>query len=67
MAEWKDAWVENGRVLVRLKEGRVLEVGKISYLLMMAICEETLLKEQKNGQVRRGDQEGRSEGEGGSG
>ena len=45
--EWEDAWVENGRVLVRLKDRGVLEVGAISYLLMMALGQEALLKEKK--------------------
>ena len=57
MAEWTDAWVENGRVLVRLKEGRVLEVGTIPHLLMMAICQETLLKEKRDGQARSSDKQ----------
>lgn len=44
---WRDAWVENDRVLVRLEGGRVLEVGLIHNLLMMALSEEAILKEKE--------------------
>ena len=45
--KYKDAWVENGRVLARLEDSRVLEIGNVSYLVMMAIAEETLIRESE--------------------
>ena len=47
--QWRDAWVENGRVLVRLEDDRVIEVGTIRHLLMAALGQERRAKMEKYG------------------
>jgi hypothetical protein len=42
---WKDAWVENARVLVRLEDERVIKVGTIRHLLMMTLGQKALEEE----------------------
>ena len=65
MRQWKDAWVENGRLLIRRENGCVVEVAKIDDIVRKHLG--TYGREDDYGQVRSGDQEGRPEDEGGSG